>query len=62
MATNHKYEAAQSSCRRFWQAAKDDYYQQGLAAADESDCPYPYTSFAAIHWRRGAADRERNAA
>lgn len=44
--------------RRQNEEAKNRYYHQGMAAQG-APCPYPSTSFAAIHWRRGAADARR---
>ena len=58
MATDWKYEAAKGQAQRQWQAAAQHYYQRGLAAAADAWCPYPPTSFAAIHWRRGQAEQE----
>ncbi len=58
MATDWKWETAMGAIRRQTEEAQNRYYHQGLAAQG-APCPYPYTSFAAIHWRRGAADARR---
>lgn len=53
MPIDWKYESAAGQAQRQLQAAAERYYQRGLTAADDAWCPYPETSFAAIHWRRG---------
>lgn len=58
---NHTFEASADACRRQWQAAAERYYQRGLSAANDAWCPYPTTSFAAIHWRKGYAAKGGNA-
>lgn len=54
---NWKYEAPASACKRFWAGLKERYTEEGLSAPPGAQCPYPETSFAALHWRRGAAAR-----
>jgi len=54
---NHKYEAGADAARRCCQAGAERYHAEGLASAPGEECPYPRSSFAAIHWRRGAASR-----
>lgn len=60
MATDWKWEAEMGRVRRQLEEAKARYYGEGLSAIDGL-CPYPPTSFAAIHWRRGAAERGERA-
>lgn len=55
---NWKYEAGAAAALRFWQAAAERYCLAGAEAPAGAKCPYPSTSFAAIHWRRGAAMKE----
>lgn len=59
MATDWKWEADMARIRRQLEDGKNRYFNEGLMSAD-TQCPYPPTSFAAIHWRRGAAERGRN--
>lgn len=56
---NWKYEAGSSACMRFWAGLKDRFYEEGLTATPGEECPYPRTSFAANHWRRGAASNSK---
>ncbi len=58
MAINWKYETAADQARRFWQSIKERCYQEGLMALPDTRCPYPGTSFAGQHWRRGQIERE----
>ena len=53
MAIDWQYEAAAGRAKRQQQEAADRYFQQGASAAEDAWCPYPPTSYAAIHWRRG---------
>lgn len=57
MAINWKYEAAAASLLRFWRDRKEHYHSEGLSASSTVACPYPDTSFAGRHWRRGHAER-----
>jgi|GEM_PF-2698699 len=54
---NHKNEMAADGLRKFWQGRREHYHNEGLLAVD-AQCPYPRTSFAAIHWRLGWAAKE----
>ncbi|WP_305042403.1 hypothetical protein [Geoalkalibacter sp.] len=58
MAIDWRWEAEMSRARRQLEEAKSRYFGEGLSAAD-GQCPYPPTSFAAIHWRRGAEQRSQ---
>ncbi|WP_027714921.1 hypothetical protein [Desulfuromonas sp. TF] len=55
---NDKYEGSASACMRFWAGLKDRFYEEGLSAPPGAQCPYPQTSFAANHWRRGQSQDE----
>ena len=57
MAIDWKNEAAAAQCLRFWAGRRDHYQQEGAAAPAGAACPYPPTSFAALHWRRGHSQR-----
>lgn len=52
---NWKYEAGAAAAMRFWQAGAERYFAEGQTAPSGAECPYPATSWAAIHWRRGQA-------
>ena len=39
----------------YWRAAKASKFEEGLLALPGERNPYPVTSFAGLHWRRGQA-------
>lgn len=51
------WEAEMTRVRYQLEAGKSRYFNEGLSAESNEPCPYPPSSFAAIHWRRGAAQR-----
>ncbi|OHD24633.1 MAG: hypothetical protein A2Y38_16805 [Spirochaetes bacterium GWB1_59_5] len=59
---NWAYEAGAAAARRTLQAGAERYFAEGQAAPAGAECPYPATSWAAIHWRRGKASREGESA
>lgn len=50
------WEAEMTRVRYQVEGWKDRYFREGLEALG-MECPYPTSSFAGIHWRRGAAQR-----
>ena len=58
MTIDHKYESSRTACRRFWQGQRERLHYEGATAPPGARCPYPPTSFAALHWQHGANERD----